>query len=81
MRLDSWMGTQALKYRSQESNVNESDAVSDNDKNVVKVTGNPLQMCLVVKLLKHISEVTLNLEFSGLETGRSINPCVFYALK
>jgi hypothetical protein len=46
MSLDSWMGTQVLKYRSQGSKVNESDAVSDSDKNVVKVTGNPLQMFL-----------------------------------
>ena len=45
------------------------------------MTGNPLKMCLIVKIKYiYIPGVSLNLDFSGLKTGRSINLCVFYAL-
>jgi hypothetical protein len=54
--------------------VNKSGTVNDNDMILVKMTGNPLQMCLIVKIkCIYIHGVSMNLDFSGLKTGRSRN--------
>jgi hypothetical protein len=53
--------TQALKYQSQETNVSDSDNISDKDVNVIEVTGNPLQMSLIVnKTFKKIISLRIH---------------------